>query len=176
MAVLDANWMGHATRASARLYPHQWSWDSAFICVGLAHTAPERAWRDLHSLFAAQWPDGRVPHIVFDPLFSIVIAATAIVAITIFVFLSRRRFLGLNQILETMKSAVILVDMDGKIRVANRAATLLLGYPAEQLLGQSMRMIFDTDEDPSTRRILRFVGEGEPVNDSLVFITCHQSN
>jgi hypothetical protein len=28
---------------------------------------PTRAWRDLRSLFEAQWPDGRVPHIVFDP-------------------------------------------------------------------------------------------------------------
>lgn len=52
---------------SRTLYPHQWSWDAAFIAIGLAHTAPERAWRDLRSLFTAQWPDGRVPHIVFDP-------------------------------------------------------------------------------------------------------------
>jgi len=35
-AVLEANWMGHATRASARLYPHQWSWDSACIAMGYA--------------------------------------------------------------------------------------------------------------------------------------------
>jgi hypothetical protein len=39
----------------------------AFIGIGLAHVAPERAWHDLRSLFAAQWSDGRVPHIVFDP-------------------------------------------------------------------------------------------------------------
>ncbi len=29
---------------------------------------------------------------------------------------------------------------------------------------------------PGKRRVLRFVGEGEPVNDSLVFITCNTSN
>ncbi len=52
---------------SRTLYPHQWSWDAAFIGIGLAHVAPERGWHDLASLFAAQWPDGRVPHIVFDP-------------------------------------------------------------------------------------------------------------
>lgn len=66
-AVLDGNWTGTHTVPSRTLYPHQWSWDTAFICVGLAHLAPDRAWRDLASLFATQWPDGRVPHIVFDP-------------------------------------------------------------------------------------------------------------
>ncbi|GAA3754956.1 trehalase family glycosidase [Plantactinospora mayteni] len=66
-AILAANWTGTHTVPSRTLYPHQWSWDAAFISIGLAHVAPERAWRDLRSLFAAQWPDGRVPHIVFDP-------------------------------------------------------------------------------------------------------------
>lgn len=66
-AVLDANWERDHTVPSRALYPHQWSWDAAFIAVGLAHHAPARAWQDLRSLFAAQWSDGRVPHIVFDP-------------------------------------------------------------------------------------------------------------
>jgi hypothetical protein len=66
-AVLRGNWSGDHMVPSRTLYPHQWSWDAAFISIGLAHLAPERAWRDLHSLFTAQWPDGRVPHIVFDP-------------------------------------------------------------------------------------------------------------
>lgn len=65
--VLAANWTGRHTVPSRTLYPHQWSWDAGFIAVGLAHVAPERGWRDLRSLFEAQWPDGRVPHIVFDP-------------------------------------------------------------------------------------------------------------
>nr|WP_043513561.1 MULTISPECIES: trehalase family glycosidase [unclassified Actinoplanes] len=65
--VLDTNWSGDHTVPSRRLYPHQWSWDAAFIAVGLAYVNPTRAWRDLRSLFEAQWPDGRVPHIVFDP-------------------------------------------------------------------------------------------------------------
>jgi hypothetical protein len=65
--VLDVNWSGDHTVPSHRLYPHQWSWDTAFIAVGLAYVNPTRAWRDLRSLFEAQWPDGRVPHIVFDP-------------------------------------------------------------------------------------------------------------
>lgn len=54
------------TVPSRTLYPHQWSWDAGFIAVGLARFRPDRAWADLRSLFAAQWADGRVPHIVFD--------------------------------------------------------------------------------------------------------------
>ncbi|BCB74191.1 trehalase family glycosidase [Phytohabitans flavus] len=65
--VLDANWERDHSVPSRALYPHQWSWDSAFTAIGLAHHRPERAWRDLRSLFSAQWYDGRVPHIVFDP-------------------------------------------------------------------------------------------------------------
>jgi hypothetical protein len=65
--VLDQNWSGNHMVPSRRLYPHQWSWDTAFIAIGLAYVNPSRAWRDLRSLFEAEWPDGRVPHIVFDP-------------------------------------------------------------------------------------------------------------
>jgi len=65
--VLDLNWSGDHMVPSRLLYPHQWSWDTAFIAIGLAYVNPSRAWRDLRSLFEAQWPDGRVPHIVFDP-------------------------------------------------------------------------------------------------------------
>jgi hypothetical protein len=64
--VLDTNWTGGHTVPSRTLNPHQWSWDTAFTAIGLAYVNPARAWRDLRSLFEAQWPDGRVPHIVFD--------------------------------------------------------------------------------------------------------------
>jgi neutral trehalase len=65
LAVLDANWMGHATRASARLYPHQWSWDSACIAIGYAGSNQARAQTELRWLFAGQWADGLLPHIRF---------------------------------------------------------------------------------------------------------------
>jgi hypothetical protein len=32
--VLDFNWTGEYTMPGPRLYPHQWSWDSAFIAIG----------------------------------------------------------------------------------------------------------------------------------------------
>jgi hypothetical protein len=64
---LRANDLGAWTKPAPRLYPHQWSWDSAFIAIGLAHLDPSRALGELEHLFKAQWKDGRVPHIVFDP-------------------------------------------------------------------------------------------------------------
>ncbi|MDP9457997.1 MAG: glycogen debranching protein [Actinomycetota bacterium] len=65
--VLLQNDMGGWTRAAPSLYPHQWSWDSAFIAIGLAHLDVRRAARELRTLFAHQWATGRVPHIVFNP-------------------------------------------------------------------------------------------------------------
>ena len=63
--VLHGNDAGGWTRASPHLYPHQWSWDSAFIAIGWAHLDAGRALTELEGLFAAQWPTGMVPHIVF---------------------------------------------------------------------------------------------------------------
>ena len=65
--VLLQNWHGHATVPSRSLYPHQWSWDSAFIALGLQHVSPSRAAIELLSLFGAQWADGRIPQIAFNP-------------------------------------------------------------------------------------------------------------
>jgi glycogen debranching enzyme len=64
--VLDANWTGTATVPSPGLYPHQWSWDSAFVSLGLARHRPERARVELLSVFRGQWATGLVPHIVFS--------------------------------------------------------------------------------------------------------------
>jgi hypothetical protein len=65
--VLRRNDMGGWTRAAPELYPHQWSWDTGFIAVGLAHLDTDRAARELLTLFAYQWKTGKVPHIVFNP-------------------------------------------------------------------------------------------------------------
>ncbi|HET9382666.1 MAG TPA: hypothetical protein VFP69_17810 [Streptomyces sp.] len=64
--VLLDNWTGTSTVPSRTLYPHQWSWDSAFVAVGLRHLSVRRAQRELESLLAGQWEDGRIPHIVFN--------------------------------------------------------------------------------------------------------------
>ncbi|MGH3146357.1 MAG: MGH1-like glycoside hydrolase domain-containing protein, partial [Rubrobacter sp.] len=66
-AILGKNDMGGWTRASPTLYPHQWSWDSAFIAVGLAQLDTRRAAAEIRSLLEHQWKNGKVPHIVFNP-------------------------------------------------------------------------------------------------------------
>jgi len=66
-AVLDANWTGEATVASRSLYPHQWSWDAAFIAIGRSWVEPRRAMQELEVLFRGQWANGMLPHVRFDP-------------------------------------------------------------------------------------------------------------
>src|SRR5919205_878063 len=65
--VLRHNDMGGWTRAASDLYPHQWSWDTGFIAIGLAHLDTRRAAQELLTLFDHQWKTGKIPHIVFNP-------------------------------------------------------------------------------------------------------------
>lgn len=51
--------------AAPRLYPHQWSWDAAFIAIGLARISVPRAVTEMRTLLNAQWDTGMIPHIVF---------------------------------------------------------------------------------------------------------------
>jgi glucosylglycerate hydrolase len=64
--VLRSNDLGTMTAAAPRLYPHQWSWDAAFIAVGLARLSVDRAILELETLLGAQWSTGMIPHIVFS--------------------------------------------------------------------------------------------------------------
>ncbi len=64
--VLDKNWRDTFTEPSINLYPHQWSWDSAFIAIGYSHYNQQRAQQELKRLFSAQWSNGMVPHIAFN--------------------------------------------------------------------------------------------------------------
>jgi hypothetical protein len=52
---------------SRSLYPHQWSWDSAFIAIGRSWYDQQRAQTELETLFKGQWANGMLPHIVFNP-------------------------------------------------------------------------------------------------------------
>ena len=57
LEVLDANWLGHGTQPS-RLYPHQWSWDSA--CIAMGHARWNQARRSRAPL-ALRGPVGERP-------------------------------------------------------------------------------------------------------------------
>lgn len=65
--VLGLNADGDVVKPARGLYPHQWSWDTAFIAIGLSALDVDLACRNLDSLFTGQWRNGMVPHIVFDP-------------------------------------------------------------------------------------------------------------
>ncbi|MDP9398476.1 MAG: glycogen debranching protein [Actinomycetota bacterium] len=57
---------GSMTKAAPALYPHQWSWDAAFVAIGLARVDVARACTELDTLFRGQWRTGMLPHIVFS--------------------------------------------------------------------------------------------------------------
>ncbi|MBD8892540.1 amylo-alpha-1,6-glucosidase [Roseibium litorale] len=63
--VMRHNDRGTYTVPTHGLYPFQWNWDSALSALGFAHFDESRAWTELETLFAHQWDDGMVPHIIF---------------------------------------------------------------------------------------------------------------
>jgi hypothetical protein len=64
-AVMRKNDRGTYTVPTHGLYPFQWNWDSALSALGFAHFDEARAWTEIETLFAHQWDDGMVPHIIF---------------------------------------------------------------------------------------------------------------
>lgn len=63
--ILRCNDKGGFTVPTGGLYPYQWNWDSVFVALGFATFDESRACEEIETLFAAQWEDGFVPHIVF---------------------------------------------------------------------------------------------------------------
>ncbi|MDP0499263.1 MAG: trehalase family glycosidase [Verrucomicrobiota bacterium JB022] len=63
--LLDDNWQGTHTLPAKGMYPHAWSWDSAFVAIGRARYSPERGAEELRNYFRGQWRNGMCPHIVF---------------------------------------------------------------------------------------------------------------
>ncbi|MCT7373501.1 amylo-alpha-1,6-glucosidase [Chelativorans salis] len=63
--ILRENDRGAYTVPTKGLYPFQWNWDSCLTALGFAAFDEDRAWREMETLFAHQWPDGMVPHIIF---------------------------------------------------------------------------------------------------------------
>jgi diguanylate cyclase (GGDEF)-like protein/PAS domain S-box-containing protein len=63
-----------------------------------------------------------------------------------------------GQILETMKGAVVVIDMHGRIRVVNRAAGSLLGRNAAELRDAHVREILHSEQNLSTGQLLNSTG------------------
>ncbi|HEY3339998.1 MAG TPA: hypothetical protein VGK18_15975 [Propionicimonas sp.] len=64
--VLRTNDTGTLVKAAPNLYPHQWSWDAAFVAIGIATFDIPRALAELEHLRRGQWNSGMIPHIVFS--------------------------------------------------------------------------------------------------------------
>ena len=64
-SILVKNDRGGFTIPTARLYPFQWNWDSAFIALGIATMDGDRAWQELETLVDGQAHDGMIPSIIF---------------------------------------------------------------------------------------------------------------
>ncbi len=63
--ILRKNDRGTYTVPTHGLYPFQWNWDQRCQRSGLFHIDEARAWTEIETLFAHQWEDGMVPHIIF---------------------------------------------------------------------------------------------------------------
>ena len=63
--ILRKNDRSGYTVPTARLYPYQWNWDSAFVALGFSTFDRDRAWRELELLLEGQWASGMIPHILF---------------------------------------------------------------------------------------------------------------
>ena len=63
--VMRGNDRGDYTVPTRGLYPFQWNGDSALSALGFSHFDEARSWTEIETLFAHQWNDGMVPHIIF---------------------------------------------------------------------------------------------------------------
>ena len=66
--ILKLNDLGHYTVPTHGLYPFQWNWDSCLTALAQVYFDEARAWVEIETLFAHQWDDGMVPHIIFHKM------------------------------------------------------------------------------------------------------------
>lgn len=82
-------------------------------------------------------------------------------------FLLRRRLelslLEQATIVQTSDDAIITKTLDGKVSSWNKGAERLFGYTAEDMLGQSMLVLFPADRTMEEAQILRRIAQGEAV-------------
>lgn len=63
--------------------------------------------------------------------------------------------LAANQILETMQGAVIVVDLEYKVRIMNRAAQILLDYQSPEVLGRDLSSLIEIPPELKDQNRLR---------------------
>ena len=65
--VLRKNERDGYTAPARGLYTHQHLWDTCFIAIGQRHYDAGGAMASLRRLLRAQWRNGMIPHIIFEP-------------------------------------------------------------------------------------------------------------
>src|SRR5262249_26166467 len=65
--VLRRNERDGYTAPARGLYIHQHLWDTCFIAIGQRHYDAGGAMASLRRLLGAQWRNGMIPHIIFEP-------------------------------------------------------------------------------------------------------------
>ena len=74
-----------------------------------------------------------------------------------------------RQIIETMTDALLVIDKDGIVRVANAAASKLFGYSVDQLLGKSLSMTLGNT--PFVEALKTSIFYYHSYNPELMYIT-----
>lgn len=75
----------------------------------------------------------------------------------------RGRLRWLSAIVESSDDAIISVDLSGRVNSWNRGAELLYGYPASEMVGETLERITPPDRRAELRELLQRVGMGEHV-------------
>jgi diguanylate cyclase (GGDEF)-like protein/PAS domain S-box-containing protein len=138
---------------------------SALRLLWTAYSTSEGVIRERAAMLAIAFGVGALAIIDYLPAIGIDVYPAGHVAVLAFVIIAAAILMRIElvdvtpafaagQLLETMKNAVLVVDMEGIIRVVNRATSVMLGYETNTLVGQHVRTIIPRDEVTSTGKIL----------------------
>ncbi len=80
-----------------------------------------------------------------------------------------------DNIIKSMIDTLIVVDSDGKIKTINRATEELLGYKGDELIGQSVGMMFEEEEEEDLlfkgTRLEKLLKEGSVRDYDMAYLT-----
>lgn len=113
----------------------------------------------------------------FGYLFVLVFIVLIVRAIRVYRLVEWSPAFAANEILETIPSAVLVVDMEGHIRVVNRGACDLLGYSQTELnkmeISRITRFLFDIQSEPGQKHPMHWRkkdGGNANVNVTISFL------